>query len=239
MEPSPWNPIGLAALLLYLFSAPVSQIARGRAEAEEGTVKASPPGNADPLTRLEIPASTGSAESPRHVRISPAAASTGSVHFPGSFMRIKALYTLADHSRCGGGTRPSCSSASVALLQPPASAAPKPSVEVYHILLLSSQLVGWLRIACLAAALATPPAPAATLFLANFALDAADGLLARRRGEETAFGAVFDVLIDNASRSVLWASALDGPAGVAVPLLEMTTFACTHAASHLVEAKST
>lgn len=101
-----------------------------------------------------------------------------------------------------------------------------------QVLLLAPQLVGTIRIACLAAALAAGPRHAelcAVLFLADFCLDALDGHLARRWGQATAFGAFLDVLIDNASRAVLWAGAFDGPAGVAVPLLEMTVFACTHA----------
>ncbi len=107
------------------------------------------------------------------------------------------------------------------------------------MLLLAPQLVGAIRIACLAAALAAGPQRAATfvtLLLASFTLDALDGHLARSLNQATAFGAFLDVLIDNASRAVVWVSAVDGPAGVAVPLLEMTVFACTHAVSDNVAA---
>lgn len=104
-----------------------------------------------------------------------------------------------------------------------------------QVLLLAPQLVGYARIACLAAAVAAGPrhpALCATLSLLNFALDALDGHLARRWRQATAFGALLDVLIDNVSRAVLWAGALNGPAGIAVPLLDMTVFACTHAVRH-------
>lgn len=101
-----------------------------------------------------------------------------------------------------------------------------------NILLLAPQLVGWVRLACLVTALAAGPRHpklCLALFLVNFALDAADGALARHLKQATAFGAFLDVLIDNASRAALWAGAIDGPASIAVPLLEMTVFACTHA----------
>lgn len=108
-----------------------------------------------------------------------------------------------------------------------------------QVLLLAPQLVGAIRIACVAAALVAGPQQAATcvtLLLASFVLDALDGHLARSLSQATAFGAFLDVLIDNASRAVVWVSAVDGPAGVVVPLLEMTVFACTHAVSDNVAA---
>ena len=49
--------------------------------------------------------------------------------------------------------------------------------------------------------------------------------------QETAFGAVFDVLIDIISRGVVWAWAIPGPLGVLPPLLEAFTFICTHSVS--------
>lgn len=105
-----------------------------------------------------------------------------------------------------------------------------------QVLLLAPQLVGLVRIGCLAAALAAGPRHAqlcAALFTANFALDALDGHLARRWKQATAFGAFLNVLIDNASRAALWAGALDGAVGIVMPLLDMTVFACTHAVRHL------
>jgi phosphatidylglycerophosphate synthase len=108
------------------------------------------------------------------------------------------------------------------------------SSPLTQVLLLAPQLVGAIRIACVAAALAAGSQQAATfvaLLLASFCLDALDGHLARSLNQATAFGAFLDVLIDNASRAVVWVSAIDGPAGIAVPLLEMTVFTCTHAVS--------
>lgn len=99
------------------------------------------------------------------------------------------------------------------------------------VLLLAPQLVGYVRLACLAAALGAwsrRPQLCLALSLSNFVLDALDGYLARRLGQATAFGAFLDVLIDNASRAVLW-TAVDGPAGIVIPLLEMTVFTCTQA----------
>lgn len=113
------------------------------------------------------------------------------------------------------------------------------SSRLTQVLLLAPQLVGAIRIACVAAALAVGPQQATafvTLLLVSFALDALDGWLARTLHQATAFGAFLDVLIDNASRAVVWVSAVDGPAGIAVPLLEMTVFACTHAVSDNVAA---
>jgi hypothetical protein len=47
--------------------------------------------------------------------------------------------------------------------------------------------------------------------------------------QATAFGAVADVLLDNAARGWLWCGALPGGGGAALMLLECTVFAFTHA----------
>lgn len=49
--------------------------------------------------------------------------------------------------------------------------------------------------------------------------------------QDTAFGAVFDVMIDIVSRGVVWTWAVPGPLGVLPPLLEAFTFVCTHSVS--------
>lgn len=47
--------------------------------------------------------------------------------------------------------------------------------------------------------------------------------------QTSAFGAFLDVLVDLLTRGLLWSWALPGGAGLAVVLLETTTFTCTHA----------
>lgn len=59
----------------------------------------------------------------------------------------------------------------------------------------------------------------------------ADGFVARRYGQSTSFGAVLDVLVDNASRGVLWVEAI-GTAGAFVIVLEMVSTVCNLYLSH-------
>jgi hypothetical protein len=101
-----------------------------------------------------------------------------------------------------------------------------------QVLLLPPNLVGHLRLLlALAAAMASSAghgALALTGFSCSLALDAADGWLARRFNCSTSFGALYDVVIDNVTRAMLW-SAAGGPwAGLPIAL-EGITLACTHA----------
>lgn len=67
------------------------------------------------------------------------------------------------------------------------------------------------------ALLATP------LLLVVFASDAIDGIVARRRGSATVFGAVFDIAGDRVVENALWIVFADlGAIGVWAPLLVMT-----------------
>jgi len=64
---------------------------------------------------------------------------------------------------------------------------------------------------------------AAVLFLVVFASDALDGIVARRRGSATVFGAVFDIVGDRVVENALWIVFADlGAIGVWAPLLVMT-----------------
>ncbi len=61
------------------------------------------------------------------------------------------------------------------------------------------------------------------LLLIIFILDAVDGYVARRRGEATPFGSVFDVVADRVIENVLWiVLAYVGLAGIWVPIVFIT-----------------
>ncbi|MCS7050480.1 MAG: CDP-alcohol phosphatidyltransferase family protein [Thermomicrobium sp.] len=61
------------------------------------------------------------------------------------------------------------------------------------------------------------------MLLVVFAGDALDGIVARRRGESTVFGAVFDIAGDRVVENALWIVFADlGLIGVWAPLLVMT-----------------
>lgn len=64
---------------------------------------------------------------------------------------------------------------------------------------------------------------ATLLLLVVFASDAIDGIVARRRGSATVFGAVFDIAGDRVVENALWIVFADlGAIGVWAPLLVMT-----------------
>lgn len=144
------------------------------------------------------------------------------------------------------GTLPHMQASPVSPARPPAPPAPQ-------VLLLPPNVIGHLRLLLALTAAALGPRPASLLlFSASLALDAVDGWLARRLGQATAFGALYDVAIDNLTRALLWAGAAAGRgasgtswAGTAaaaagsrggdpwagIPIaLEGVTLACTHAA---------
>jgi hypothetical protein len=166
---------------------------------------------------------------------------------------------------------------------PPPCHGCKPVRSLPQVAFNAPNCVGYLRLALLAAAAASArssPQAALYLLLLNFALDAADGALARRlqqvdrcaaaaqlaalrptprpalakrpgcaaapscrpprrrpaaaaagccapRMQASAFGAVLDVLVDNATRGLLWVWSL-GAWGLPPVLLEMAVFAFTH-----------
>lgn len=61
------------------------------------------------------------------------------------------------------------------------------------------------------------------LLAMTFALDAVDGYVARRRGEASQFGSVFDVVADRVSENVLWiVLAYLGLVGIWVPIVFIT-----------------
>ena len=108
------------------------------------------------------------------------------------------------------------------------------------MLLLPPNLVAHVRLAlALAAAAAGPSVASLALFAASLLLDAVDGWVARKLGQETSFGAFYDVAIDNLTRALLFwcgaAGAFGSGSGLPpallglVPALEGVCLACTHA----------
>ena len=133
------------------------------------------------------------------------------------------------------------------------------------VLLFIPNLVGYIRIALLLITVALGehrPLIGLLLFVANFAFDGLDGILARALhqvcpchhfrqpnargitrtvhangsvtdsmlGQESAFGAWLDVVIDNVSRGALWCWAVEGPLAIIPIAVEFLTFAATHKA---------
>eukprot|EP00803_Ostreobium_quekettii_P008436 evm.model.scf_181EXC.6 EVM.evm.TU.scf_181EXC.6 scf_181EXC:25269-27852(-) len=105
-----------------------------------------------------------------------------------------------------------------------------------QVLLYAPNVVGYFRLGLLVAGVGVACVSSNFelcwwLFFVNFILDGVDGALARRLNQTSSFGAFLDVIVDNASRGVLWTWAVPGPFGVLPPLMEMLTFVCTHKAS--------
>ncbi|ELT87632.1 hypothetical protein CAPTEDRAFT_132044, partial [Capitella teleta] len=65
-----------------------------------------------------------------------------------------------------------------------------------------------------------------SLYCSSAFLDAVDGFLARKLNQTSAFGAWFDVVIDNLGRGMIWCRTYH--IGYLVSSLEWMTFACTH-----------
>jgi phosphatidylglycerophosphate synthase len=114
-------------------------------------------------------------------------------------------------------------------------ARPRPSAA--HVLFNVPNSICWLRLLLLGAAAwawqqqQQQPAAAFWLLACNLLLDSVDGVLARRLQQETAVGAVFDVLVDNLTRGWMWATALP-PGWAVLPVFwEMLVFAVTHKVS--------
>ena len=78
--------------------------------------------------------------------------------------------------------------------------------------MLYPNIVGYLRLALLACALVaharSDPISCASFWLLSVALDAVDGWLARVFSHSSSFGALLDVVVDNASRSGMWLLAV-------------------------------
>lgn len=63
-------------------------------------------------------------------------------------------------------------------------------------------------------------------YVLSIALDAVDGIVARRLKQTSAFGAWLDIVVDNLGRGMLWCRLCDF--GFCVTALEWLTFVCTH-----------
>ncbi|XP_037092298.1 uncharacterized protein LOC119112291 [Pollicipes pollicipes] len=99
------------------------------------------------------------------------------------------------------------------------------------ILLYVPNLIGYVRVACLAGAWQCRHDQASMLVLlyaAQAVLDGVDGWAARRLGQCSSFGAWLDVVVDNLGRSLLW--SLVSEWGWLVASLEWLCFACNSGA---------
>ena len=86
----------------------------------------------------------------------------------------------------------------------------------WRVLVLYPNLIGYVRFALLAGSLVAhgrgDPFVCALLWFISVALDAVDGWLARAFGHSSSFGALLDVVLDNASRSAMWILAISADA---------------------------
>eukprot|EP00960_Hanusia_phi_P074083 768149-Hanusia_phi.AAC.4 len=86
---------------------------------------------------------------------------------------------------------------------------------------------------------ASPPSPSSlAVLLLSFLLDLVDGMLARRMGQCSKFGAVLDILADNLGRSAVWLKAASksstmSATAVFFVALEWITLFATQMTSHL------
>lgn len=98
-----------------------------------------------------------------------------------------------------------------------------------EVLLYTPNIIGYIRLALLVVSLAVYNNPVAFLgfYSISVALDALDGIAARKLNQTSAFGAWLDVLIDLISRGALW--CFISKWGYFVVMVEWLTFVCTHA----------
>uniref|UniRef100_A0A8C4PWJ9 CDP-diacylglycerol--inositol 3-phosphatidyltransferase n=1 Tax=Eptatretus burgeri TaxID=7764 RepID=A0A8C4PWJ9_EPTBU len=77
---------------------------------------------------------------------------------------------------------------------------------VENVFLFVPNVIGYVRLVCLLLAWFSFKSPIAfVLFYSIFAiLDAVDGAVARRLSQTSAFGAFFDIFLDNLGRGLLW-----------------------------------
>ncbi|KAF5843617.1 CDP-alcohol phosphatidyltransferase-domain-containing protein [Dunaliella salina] len=100
-----------------------------------------------------------------------------------------------------------------------------------HPLLFWPNIIGYVRcLLLLGGYVLTFHSPTAALFcfLANLLLDSIDGLSARYFNQASTFGAFFDVILDNATRGILWSLALPYGLGSLFLILEMSVLVATH-----------
>ncbi|XP_060606730.1 uncharacterized protein LOC132759023, partial [Ruditapes philippinarum] len=97
-----------------------------------------------------------------------------------------------------------------------------------EVLFYVPNIIGYVRILLLVASLFYYDKPLYFLILygVSVALDALDGILARKLNQTSVFGAWFDVLIDLVSRGALW--CFISKWGYFVMMIEWLTFVCTH-----------
>eukprot|EP00200_Dunaliella_tertiolecta_P006434 CAMPEP_0202338746 /NCGR_PEP_ID=MMETSP1126-20121109/897_1 /ASSEMBLY_ACC=CAM_ASM_000457 /TAXON_ID=3047 /ORGANISM="Dunaliella tertiolecta, Strain CCMP1320" /LENGTH=218 /DNA_ID=CAMNT_0048929183 /DNA_START=279 /DNA_END=935 /DNA_ORIENTATION=- len=105
-----------------------------------------------------------------------------------------------------------------------------------HPLLYWPNIIGYVRCLLLIGGyILTFHSPTAALacFLANLLLDSLDGFSARYFNQASTFGAFFDVLLDNATRGILWSLALPDGLGSLFLILEMSVLVATHQVANI------
>ncbi|CAB4014616.1 CDP-diacylglycerol--inositol 3-phosphatidyltransferase, partial [Paramuricea clavata] len=99
----------------------------------------------------------------------------------------------------------------------------------YRILYFVPNIIGYVRIILLVASwihIDSDPKLFVVLYVASVVLDALDGIAARKLNQTSAFGAWFDVVIDNVGRGMLWSFIYKW--GYFVSALEWLVLVCTH-----------
>ncbi|XP_046841007.1 CDP-diacylglycerol--inositol 3-phosphatidyltransferase 1-like [Xenia sp. Carnegie-2017] len=99
----------------------------------------------------------------------------------------------------------------------------------YKILYFAPNLIGYVRLMLLAASwyyITNNPIIFITLYGTSAILDAFDGIAARYLNQTSAFGAWFDIVIDNIGRGIIWSYTFEW--GYFVSVLEWLVFVCTH-----------
>eukprot|EP00043_Microstomoeca_roanoka_P015973 m.160950 g.160950 ORF g.160950 m.160950 type:complete len:225 (-) comp16368_c0_seq5:1656-2330(-) len=125
---------------------------------------------------------------------------------------------------------PSPSSTSSSSLPPAAAISPATSQPRWSVLLFVPNLLGYARLLLLIAAFFVfwrSPVIFILLYSVQAILDGIDGYVARKLGQTSSFGAWFDVVVDNAGRTLLW--CYTSPSlGPLIACVEWVTFSCTH-----------
>eukprot|EP00914_Ancora_sagittata_P030376 GHVO01060702.1.p1 GENE.GHVO01060702.1~~GHVO01060702.1.p1 ORF type:complete len:209 (+),score=6.22 GHVO01060702.1:56-682(+) len=97
------------------------------------------------------------------------------------------------------------------------------------ILLYVPNIIGYIRLILLVISWCfydSRPSLSICFYCVSAGLDAIDGIAARRLKQTSAFGAWFDVVIDNLGRGMIWCRTYH--IGFLPASLEWLTFACTH-----------
>ncbi|XP_064620904.1 uncharacterized protein LOC135483792 [Lineus longissimus] len=97
-----------------------------------------------------------------------------------------------------------------------------------EVLLYVPNIIGYVRLILLVVAYFTFHSPSYFLaaYIVSATLDYFDGLFARKLGQTSAFGAWFDIVIDNLGRGMLWCRMYEW--GYFVAATEWLVFVCTH-----------